>query len=292
MLNYILYIIGKFIALRIPLKVAYFFAVFISDLHYITSKADRDAVWANLKVIFPDKTNEEIRVIRRRMFRNFAKYLVDFFRFSKVDEEYIRKNVKVENIYHFDQALKRNKGVIVLTAHLGNWELGGVVISLSGYPFWVVALSHKNKKVNDFFIAQRQSKGIQVIPMGGAARQCFHLLKENKMVALVGDRDFTEKGIKVDFFGKKTYLPLGPAFFAMKTQAAIITGFMLRNPDDTFTLKINKPVEFDMKEQSTIKPQDKEEYLLKIIDTYKVVMEDYIRKYPDQWYMFRRFWIE
>ncbi len=292
MVNYILYIIGKFIALRISRKVAYALAVFISGLHYITSKADRDAVWANLKVIFPDKTNEEIRRIRRRMFRNFAKYLVDFFRFSKVDEEYIRKNVKIENIHYFDEALKRKKGVIVLTAHLGNWELGGAVISLSGYPFWVVALSHKNRKVNDFFISQRLSKGIQVIPLGSAVRQCFNLLKENKMVALVGDRDFTEKGIKVDFFGRKTFLPLGPAYLSMKTQAAIITGFMLRNPDDTFTLTLNKPIEFNMEEQNAKNQQDKEEYLLKIIDTYKVVMEDYIRKYPEQWYMFRRFWAE
>lgn len=292
MFNYILYRIGKFLALCIPIKIAYALAVFISDLHYLSSPADRNAVWENLKVIFPDKPDKEIRSIRRRMFRNFAKYLVDFFRFAKVDAEYIRKNVKIENIHYFDEALKKGKGVIVITAHLGNWELGGVVISLSGYPFWVVALSHKNKKVNDFFISQRQSKGIQVIPLGSAARQCFQLLKENKMVALVGDRDFTEKGIKVDFFGRKTFLPLGPAYFSMKTQAPIITGFMLRNPDDTFTLTINKPIETDVKAKSAKTPEDKEEGLLKIIDTYKVIMEDYIRRYPDQWYMFRRFWIE
>ncbi len=290
MFNYILYRIGKFLALSIPLTVAYAVAAFISDLHYLISAADRNAVWQNLKVIFPEKSDREIRGIRRRMFRNFAKYLVDFFRFSKVDAEYVRKNIKIENIHYFDEALKRGKGVIVLTAHLGNWELGGVAVALCGYPFWVVALSHKNKKVNDFFISQRQSKGIQVIPLGSAARQCYHLLKENKMVALVGDRDFTEKGIKVDFFGRKTFLPLGPAYLSLKTQASIITGFMLRNPDDTFTLTINKPIEADMKEQ--IAARDKEESMIKIIDTYKVVLEDYIRKYPDQWYMFRRFWIE
>lgn len=292
MFNYILYRIGQFIALRIPLKAAYAIAVFISELHYLSSSADRNAVWENLKVIFPDKSNKEIRGIRRRMFRNFAKYLADFFRFPKVDKEYIRDNVKIENIHYFDQALKRGKGVIVITAHLGNWELGGGVIALSGYPFWVVALSHENQKVNEFFISQRQSKGIQVIPLGSAARQCLNLLKENKMVALVGDRDFTEKGIKVDFFGRETFLPLGPAFLSMKTQSSIVMGFMLRNPDDTFTLTIHKPIELNINEQNTQNQQNKEEYLLKIIDSYKGVIEDYIREYPDQWYMFRRFWIE
>lgn len=292
MFNYILYRIGKFIALCIPLKIAYAIAVFVSDLNYLFSSADRNAVWENLKVIFPDKSDTEIRSIRRRMFRNFAKYLVDFFRFAKVDAEYIRKNVKIENIHYFDEALKKGKGVIVITAHLGNWELGGVAISLSGYPFWVVALSHKNKKVNDFFISQRQSKGMQVIPLGSAARQCFRLLKENKIVALVGDRDFTETGIKVDFFGRKTFLPLGPAFLAMKTQSAIVPGFMIRNSDDSFTLTINKPIEFKIEAQKVQKQKNKEEDFLKIIDAYKVIMEEYIRKYPDQWYMFRRFWVE
>jgi predicted LPLAT superfamily acyltransferase len=67
---------------------------------------------------------------------------------------------------------------------------------------------------------------------------------------------------------------------------------MLRNPDDTFTLTINKPIEFNINEENTQDQQSKEKYLLKIIDSYKGVMEEHIRKYPDQWYMFRRFWIE
>lgn len=291
MLNYILYRIGQFLVLHIPLKLAYAIAVFVSDVNYLFAAADRKAVRENLKVIFPDKKEPEIRAIRRRMFRNFAKYLVDFFRFSKIGAEYIKNNIKVENIHYFDQALEKGKGVIVLTAHLGNWELGGVTIALLGYPFWVVALSHKNKKVNDFFISQRQSKGIQVIPLGNAARQCFKLLKTNKMVALVGDRDFTEKGAIVDFFGKKTYLPLGPAVLSMKTQASIVSGFMFRNLDDSFTLTINKPLEFTT-DLGGAPRQNIEGDTLKIIDTYKVIIEDYIRKYPDQWYMFRRFWIE
>ncbi len=291
MFNYILYRIGQFLALHIPLKLAYATAVFISDVNYLFAAADRKAVRENLKVIFPDKKEPEIRAIRRRMFRNFAKYLVDFFRFSKIGAEYIKNNIKVENIHYFDEALKKGKGVIVLTAHLGNWELGGVAIALLGYPFWVVALSHKSKKVNEFFISQRQSKGIQVIPLGNAARQCLTLLKSNKMVALVGDRDFTEKGIIVDFFGKKTFMPLGPAVLSMKTHALIVSGFMFRNPDDSFTLTINTPLEFNMDLGQSPRQNSKGD-ILKIINSYKVIMENYIRKYPDQWYMFRRFWIE
>lgn len=284
MYNYYLYRLGQFIALSLPLKTAYKVAVFFSDLHYLFAYKDRKEVKENLKVIFPQKTEKEIQGIRIRMFRNFAKYLVDFFRFEKIDKEYIKNKIRIENMHYFDQAIARKKGVIVLTAHLGNWELGGVVIALSGYPFWVVALPHKQKKVNDFFNFQRESKGIKVIQLGKAVRACLNILRENKMVALVGDRDFTEKGIILDFFGKPAFFPEGPAAFSLQTGASIVPGFMIRNPDDSFTLRIEKPFES--------KPSgDKKKDIKEAILWYKAIFEDYIREYPDQWYMFRRFWV-
>jgi KDO2-lipid IV(A) lauroyltransferase len=285
MLNYILYRIGQFIALHIPLKLGYKIAVFISDLRYIFAYKDRQAVKENLKVIFPEKSNRQIHKIRIRMFRNFAKYLVDFFRFEKIDKRYIEKNIRIENIHYFNHALSRNKGVIVLTAHLGNWELGGVVIALLGFPFWVVALPHKYKKEDEFFNFQRERKGIKVIPLGKAVRACLDVLKKNEIVALVGDRDFTEKGIVLHFFGRPAFFPEGPAAFALKTGAIIVPGFMLRNKDASFTLRIEKPLEF-------VSTGNKEKDLQEIIIKYKLIFEDYIRRFPDQWYMFRRFWVE
>jgi lauroyl/myristoyl acyltransferase len=284
MYNYILYRIGQFIALNVPLKFGYMLAVFFSDLHYIFADKDRKAVKENLQAIFPEKSDREIRRIRIRMFRNFAKYLVDFFRFQKLDKEYIKKNIRIENIHYFDEAYAKGKGVIVLTAHLGNWELGGVVVSLSGYPFWVVALPHKDKRVNIFFNSQRESKGIKVIPLGKAVRTCLNVLKENRLLALAGDRDFTEKGIVLDFFGKPAFFPEGPAAFSLKTGSIIVPGFMLRNKDDSFTLTIEKPIEFN---PTGAKNKD----LRELMERYIAIFEDYIRRYPDQWYMFRRFWI-
>jgi len=284
-LNYYIYRFGQFIALNLPLKLVYGIAVFLADLHYFLAFRDRRFVKANLKVIFPEKENKELRKISKMVFRNFAKYLADFFRFEKLNRSYIDKNIKLENLHHFDQALASGKGVVVLTAHLGNWELGGVVLAQLGYPFWAVALSHKNKKVNDFFVSQRAGKGVNVIAMGKAVRSCISEIRNNHMVALVGDRDFTEKGIVIDFFNKPMHFPEGPAALSLMTGASIIPGFMLRNPDDSFTLRIEKPVEF--------KPcGDKKKDLAELIKVYKNIIEDYIRKYPDQWYVFRRFWVE
>ncbi len=285
MVNYVLYRVGQFITFHLPLKIAYGLAVFFSDVHYIFADKDRARVKGNLKAIFPDKSEKEILKIRIRTFRNFAKYLVDFFRFSRLNEEYVRKNIKVEGKNYFDQVLSEGKGAIMMSAHIGNWELGAVVIALLGYPFWIVALPHKDKNVDKFFNHQRESKGVKVIPLGRAAGQCMRVLKNNEFVALVGDRDFTKNGIILDFFGKPTVLPIGPAFFALKTGASILPGFMIRNKDDSFTLKMEKP----------IKPAptgNRDEDIKTLITQYKTIIEDYIRKYPDQWYMFMQFWTE
>jgi lauroyl/myristoyl acyltransferase len=281
MLNYLLYKIGYWVVMHLPLKFSYALAVFFSDLHYIFADKDRKYTSGNLKAIFPDKSDRELRKIRIRMFRNFAKYLVDFFRFPIIDEKYVNRYVTVKNKQYIEQALAKKKGVVMLTAHLGNWELGGLVFGALGYPFWAVALPHKNKKINDFFNDRRESKGVHVIQFGKAARMCLSLLKENKMVALVGDKDYSnEAGVVVDFFGRKTYLPKGPAGFALKTGALILPGFMIRNPDDTYTLHMEKPIESnggDTIETLTLK--------------YAAIMERYIKQYPQQWYMFRQFWI-
>ena len=218
MINFILYKIGEALACGLPLKAAYAVAMFISDFRFIYAREDRANALANLKVIFPEKSEAQIREIRRRMFRNFAKYLVDFFRFVKMDRTFVHDKIKTEGTEEFDRALKENKGVVVLTAHIGNWELGGVVIAMLGYPLWVVALPHKNKMVNDFFDGRRKSKNINVIPFGKAARECILHLRENKMVALLGDRDFShERGLVTELFGKPIYLPKGPAALALKT---------------------------------------------------------------------------
>jgi lauroyl/myristoyl acyltransferase len=283
MFNYILYRIGQFIAVTLPLKCAYGLSRIISDIRLSWAREDRRCVTANLKVIFPEKSEREIAVLRLGMSRNFAKYLVDFFRFQELTSDYIVKHIVIEGREHFDEALKQGKGVIVLTAHLGNWELGGVVLGLLGYPFWAVALPHKDKRVNDFFNFQRESKGVKVIPFGRAARMCLNLLQNNKMVALVGDRDFTGRGIPVDFFGKPALFPEGPAAFALQTGAPIVPGFMVRKPDDSFLLKIEKTI--------SVEPTgNKQQDILSVTRQFAALFEDYIRRYPDQWYMFKTFW--
>ncbi|MCX5696130.1 MAG: lysophospholipid acyltransferase family protein [Candidatus Omnitrophica bacterium] len=285
MFSYLFYRFAQFLALSLPLKTAYRLGIFAGDLYSAFAFIDRRRVLENLKIIFPEKSSCELVIIRKKLFHNFAKYLVDFFRFHKLDMEYIKENIHVKNMHYVDSSLSESNGVILASAHLGNWELGAVVVSMLGYSFLTVALPHKSKKVNAFFNGQRQSKGVHVLPLGNAAKGCIKALRRNEVLALVGDRDFVGKGIVMDFFGKPTIFPLGPAVLSLQTKAKIVPAFMLRNADDSFDLIMDKPIEY---EPGT----DKEKDVKEIIRRYKTVFEDYIRRYPDQWYMFRRFWKE
>ncbi len=285
MLSYYLYRLGQWVACALPLRFAYAVSICIADVRALFAAEDRRLVDENLRAIFPEKSLRQIRRVRRRMFRNFARYLVDFFRFGLIDKAFIERSVRIEGRRHFDEALLRKKGVVALTAHLGNWELGGVVTALSGYPLWAVALEHRHPKVSAFFWKQREEKGVRVMSLGKAARQCLRVLRDNQILALVGDRDFTGRGVTVPFFGRPALFPPGPAALSLSTGASIVPGFMLRNKDGTFTLHLEPPINFEA-------TGDREKDIPALTEKCRDVIERYIRSYPDQWFMFRRFWLD
>jgi len=283
MFNYTLYRIVKFLALYLPLRLIYAMAVFLSDLHFLISRTDRRIVIGNLNAIFQNQ-KESVR-LARDVFRYFGKYLVDFFRTEKLNKDNIRKIVKFENLEVVDKALEQKRGVIIVSAHLGNWELGGIALSILGYPCNAIVLPHKHEKVNRFFNRQREFSGEKIIPLGNAARGCIECLNNNELIALVGDRDFTPGGIVEDFFGRKALIPKGPAGFSRKTGSPIIPGFVLRQKDDSFKFVFEEPIE-------PVRTNNKEEDLHNLTKKFLRVIEDYIKRYPSQWSMFREFWLK
>ena len=287
MFRYYIYKFGEFCVHHLPLRLAYRIANVLSDIHYYCSFHDRKFVKNNLKVILPSEKN--IDSLAREVFRNFGKYLVDFFRMQKtLGEIYIKENIKIKNIERLQQALNGKKGGIITTAHIGNWELGAAVLSLMGNPVVAVALPHKERPVNDLFDKQRERWGIAVIPTNGALRRCLEALRENKLVALVADRDFSQNGVEMDFLNKKALIPKGAAVFCAKTGAPIIPTFLIRNADDSFTLEFGELIYSPAIQEEVVS----EEILRAIMRKYTTLIEEKIRQYPAQWLMFREFWIK
>lgn len=285
MFKYWIYKFGQFCVRRLSIRWAYRIACMISDLHYLFSWRDRRAVRKNLKTILG--TGQNIEPLVREVFRNFGKYLVEFFRMEwEASQEFIQQNVRLVNIERIDEALRRRKGIIILTAHIGNWELGGVVLSTLGYPSLAITLPHKERPVNDLFNAQREVRGVQVVSISQAIRKCLEHLKANKLVAVLADRDFTASGERMSFLGRMAFIPKGAAVFAARTGAAILPIFFVRGEDNTFTLIVEEPIYAS----EVANGEDNEEVIRKVMQEYTAVIERKIHEYPTQWMMFREFW--
>lgn len=285
MFKYYLYRFARFLVNRLSLAMSYKLGVILSDIQYVFSFRDHRAVRNNLKRILPP--GADLEAMTREVFRNFGKYLVEFLRMDgMVDKDFIARRVKIENIDRIDQALGKGKGAIIMTAHIGNWELGAVLLNMLGYPLMAVALPHKERPVNDLFNHQREVHGITVVATNNAIRKCVEQLKSNKVIAIVGDRDFTVKGGELmDFLGAKTLIPKGTAIFSRKTGAPILPTFLIREADNTFRLSILEPL-FPPADEEGV---PEEEAIRGIMRQYLAVIEDQIRRYPAQWLLFREF---
>lgn len=283
MMGYLVYRTAQWIVMTFSKWFTYRLAVIIADVFYMFQRNERKALFENLRHAFPEKGDKTIRLYARLTFHNFGKYLVDFFRFDKFDRIAMEKEVTIVGKENVDECLRKGRGLITVTAHLGSWELGGVVMALLGYKFNVVALSHGSAKVDTLFVRQRENKGVKVIPLGTAVARCLGALRRNELIALLGDRNINETGIRVKFFDKEVSLPKGPAVLSLHNNTPILPGFLVRTKEDKFCLILDRPLP-DVKEGTM------EERLRKLTRELVNVIERYIRQYPGQWFMFYPIW--
>jgi len=282
MLKYWLYMVAEAVSRAIPRPFAYWLSLRIADAYFFCDRRGRDAVIENLRHVLAidgaAPSERELRLAARRTFQHFGKYLVDFFTFSRLTPEQIKRLVTVEHPEYLDQSLALGRGVILVTAHLGNWELGGAVLAGLGFPLNVVALQQRSAKLNEFFQHHRRRRGMAVIPLGHAVPDLIRALRRKECVALLADRDYSRRTDFAPLFGAAACLPRGPAWLAAKTGAPILPGFMLRNADDTFVLRFSSPV--DPAGQSADQIQH----------AICAILESSITRDPNQWFMFERVW--
>lgn len=281
---FLVYRLAAFLAERMPWRLTYAAAEALAVLEMGFLPRDRQAVAENLEAVLGKLPPADRRRLVKEVFRNFARYLVEFLSFSKMDRAFLEKRFRFTGKEHLDEALGRGRGVILISAHVGNWELGGAYVSLRGYPLSVVALPHADGRVTRFFTEQRTRKGMDVILLGGSARRAFSALKANRILALLGDRDFTARGFVLPFFGRETLIPRGPALLSIKTGAPILPCSVAREGDG-FHLAVEHPVSVQEPSGS-----DEESRARNLTAVYLTRLEAMIRRYPTQWYLFRRFW--
>lgn len=286
MAEYLALIVIKLLAITLPWRTLYWLAVKFAGWNYRFNRTTRTAIRSNLRVVLGERaTEEEIDEVAKEAFNNFGKYMLEFFGYSRVGSRFIEDRVKTVSIEKLDEARGHGNGVVVLSAHLSNWELGAIKLAAAGYPVAALALDHETRIVNRLFVKQRTRKGVRVFSSKGGARQCLEALRGNELVCLMGDRDIAGNGIELEYFGKRAKFPVGPARFSLAANAPIVPTFMIRGPDNKFDLVFEDPI---------YPPQagDRKELVSALTRAYLRVCERHVAAHPDQFANFFPMWEE
>ena len=272
-----------FLSVRyMPTRLCHWLGKLVALIVYVFSRKDRDGLASNLSLALKRPPADPfIRKTVRQIFKNYGHYMVDFFLMPQLPPHKIKRffaEFKREEI--LKSALAKGKGVILLAAHLGNWEFGSIILRFRDYPLNVVALAHNASSTNALVNRLRRNKEINVIEINRSSFSgidTLRCLRNNEIVAMVGDRDFFGQGRPINFFGKKVSFPVGPVALAMISGAALIPAFVLRQADGRYFGVLEEAVPLLLE-------GDRDDVIEKNLGRTARIFEKYIRSYPDQWY--------
>ncbi len=225
---------------------------------------------------FPDKAERKAMVWR--VWKSFTRGLFEAGALIVFPKEAIIAKVRVEGEQHLRDALARRKGVLALSAHLGNFAIIGARLAASGYPFSVVVKHPSNEEFAHLITEYRAQVGIDTIsakPRREAVRKIVQALRENRIVLVIAD-EFKSGEITVEFMGQNLPAPRGPATLALRTGAVTLPMFATRQSDDSIVLAIGRPIE-------AVHRESLEDTITATTALYTRYLEDVIRRYPDQW---------
>ena len=239
----------------------------------------RQTALRNLEFAMPQLGPRERRRLVDAVYRSAARWLFAFARLPDITKENVAEWIRYEGYEHFEEAMARGHGVIFATGHLGAWELSAHAHALMSAPMSIVVRPLDNPKLEAWATRMRTLSANRIIGRDDYARPILKALKRNEAVGILIDQNMTaDRGLFVDFFGRKACVESGVARIAARTGAAVIPGFALwSDAENKFVLRFYPPVEIQGNAQA---------------DTQRVqrALEDAIREHPDQWLWIHRRW--
>ena len=228
----------------------------------------------NLKIAFPDKSDEWINTTLKKCYNfftyNFLQFLASPFNPNSIEIEVIGKKYLIN-------AINGKSGTVLVSAHFGSWEILGYWFGINKYPLVGIAQKQKNKGANLFFEEKRQLSGIKQVYRKSSMDSLYEILNANKILGLVSDQDARGKGVFVDFFNKPASTHKGAALFHLNTNASLIFGICVQKDIEKYRVEF---IPINPKKKST---ED-------ITQLYTTIIEQSIKKYPEQYFWFHNRW--
>lgn len=240
----------------------------------------------NLRRVVPDASTRELRELSRESMRSYLRYWCEVFRLPDLTPQEIVSTVRCDGEDRLVEALAQGNGVVLTLPHMANWDHGGAWVSLEHSPLTTVAERLKPEKLYERFLDYRRSLGMEVLPLTGGAspfRTLLQRAREGSLICLVGDRDLSENGVPVTFFGEPTSMPPGPAAIAVATGAVLMPATLWF--DGGFThIRIHERVEVPAQ-------GSRSEKVAAMTQTCADVFASGIAEHPQDWHMLQRLWL-
>ena len=272
---------------RMPEKAAYSMFERIADTMWARHGDSVQRLESNLRRVVPDADDAEIRRLSKDGMRSYMRYWCEAFRLPGWSRERIVDSIRIIDDHYLADGLATGRGVVVALPHMGNWDHAGAWATLAHSPVVTVAERLKPEDLYEKFLAFRRGLGMDVIPLTGGEPVFPYLsqkLHEGNLVALLGDRDLSNSGVPVRFFGSKAKFPAGPAALAVDTGAVLLTAQLYLEGGHNH-VRFFPPVEVPTEGERS----------RRIFRTTQLVadqIEVSIRERPTDWHMLQRLWVE
>ncbi len=239
----------------------------------------------NLQMAFPEKTEAERRTILRGVYRSLGWQAAEFCKMPRYTAAEASKFIRYDGLEHYLQAQARGRGVLVLTGHLGAWELSSYYHSLMGHPMGMVIRRLDNPRVDAFVNAIRCRHGNRVLHKDDFARGLLTAMHRGETVGILMDTNMTPpQGVFVPYFGVPACTATALARIALKSGAAVVPGFLLwEEAENRYVLRFGNTLPL-------IQTGDAAQDILANTALFTATIESYVRRYPEQWLWLHRRW--
>ncbi len=267
---------GIALARLIPLRTADIIARVLGGISYFILKRKREYILKNLHYILSNRSSNR-NYICRKTFENFARCMVDFFRLGFLKKNEVIKYVTAIGLENLDEALKMKKGSILLTLHIGNWDYAGSYLAACGYPMNALVEETEPEMFN-LYTKHREATGLKTFPLSQTSVAFLDTIKNNRILAILADRDLTKQGKEFKFFTGKRRFPKSLGEIIVKRKIPVVFGYIvLINREKRYRGVVEPFRIFD----------DENEFYQYMIQNFERV----IKKYPDQWFVFHPEWL-
>lgn len=230
-----------------------------------------------------DRGDPMIRRLARANFVHYGLLVVEILRLRRIIEGELEREVRFVGMEHLEMARAQGKGVLALTAHLGNYDLLAVAVTCAGYPVSFISKRVKNKHIERFWMAERAAAGLRIFTRGDSPRELLKTLKNNEILGVILDQHAHANGVWVEFFGRPAKTLNVLANLARASGAAVVPMFSRRLDDGTHLIEVLPAVPFEER-------GSREETVEHNTQRYTAVIEQAVRANPEQWTWIHKRW--